>query len=74
MDSNWKKIFGLAQPMALMQQADLRIDPAPSGAMLRARLVRREKRLTPSFIRESDWRDAMMAFALTFTGAMLFLI
>ncbi len=62
----------LAPSMAekpLLRQQDIAVGYAPSGMALRHRLIRREP-----WISERDLRDALMTFALVFTGAVIFLL
>lgn len=59
-----------------MQQQDMVVGDAPSGAMLRRRYVhnRREAGIAASGLRTQDLRDVAMTFCLVFVGAMMFLI
>lgn len=62
--------------MPQMSQSDLACPSnAASGAALRARYAGagRDDAMILGFISRGDMRDALMAFALAFTGAMVFL-
>ena len=74
MSQSLQEMFGLAEPMHLMRQQDIDAGINPSGAALRHRLTARERRGMVAYLRSAEMRDAMMAFALTFVGAMMFLI
>ncbi len=67
-------MFGLTEPSRPMRQQDIDAGSNPSGAAMRQRLFDREPRGVAAFVRSQQMRDALMAFALTFAGAMMFLI
>ena len=61
------------RPALMAHMAKAPVDPAIIDSVVAARLGKRTLPRRP-WISERDLLDALMAFALTFTGAMVFLL